>query len=237
VQNKQRGSGSATDFRLQNVGKDKFLPLEFQVDHVAPPVGLQVRLHRPTLNDVSARGIRHDGRGRVREAPGRCDQAFFLALAAKGKEAWNAWRRDPANKGVRVTFAGIDFSEAPRDRINFSGFEFGDHADFSGCKWRGVDWEEMKKDQNPSRQAVLVLQARSSVTGSISPTFSLETRPSSTALPSVMIPALTVQPSVGEPVLSAQFSKVTFEFMGSPKEQSKRHEVQGQAPTPGPMAS
>jgi hypothetical protein len=46
------------------------------------------------------------------EAPGRCDQAFFLALAAKGKEAWNAWRRDPANKGVRVTFAGIDFSEA-----------------------------------------------------------------------------------------------------------------------------
>jgi hypothetical protein len=42
------------------------------------------------------------------------DQAFFLALAAKGKDAWNAWRRDPANKDVRVTFAGIDFSEAPR---------------------------------------------------------------------------------------------------------------------------
>jgi hypothetical protein len=35
-------------------------------------------------------------------------KAFFLALAAKGKEAWNAWRRDPANKDVRVTFAGIE---------------------------------------------------------------------------------------------------------------------------------
>jgi uncharacterized protein YjbI with pentapeptide repeats len=63
------------------------------------------------------------------------DQEFFLALAAKGKDAWNAWRRDPANKDVRVTFAGIDFSESPRDEIDFSRFEFGDHAIFSGCKW------------------------------------------------------------------------------------------------------
>ena len=39
------------------------------------------------------------------------DQDFFLALAAKGKDAWNAWRRDPANEMVPVTFAGIDFSE------------------------------------------------------------------------------------------------------------------------------
>jgi uncharacterized protein YjbI with pentapeptide repeats len=64
------------------------------------------------------------------------DQAFFLDLATKGKDAWNAWRRDPANKDVQVFFAGIDFSEAPRDKIDFSGFEFGDHADFSACKWR-----------------------------------------------------------------------------------------------------
>jgi uncharacterized protein YjbI with pentapeptide repeats len=64
------------------------------------------------------------------------DQAFFLDLAAKGKDAWNAWRRDPANKDVRVTFASIDFSEAARDGIDFSGFEFGDDANFSGCKWR-----------------------------------------------------------------------------------------------------
>ena len=45
-------------------------------------------------------------------------KAFFLELAANGKDAWNAWRRDPANKDVRVTFAGIDFSEAPRDEIS-----------------------------------------------------------------------------------------------------------------------
>jgi hypothetical protein len=66
------------------------------------------------------------------------DQASFLALAAKGKDAWNAWRRDPANEMVRVIFAAIDFSEAPRDQIDFSGFEFGDYADFSRCKWRGA---------------------------------------------------------------------------------------------------
>jgi hypothetical protein len=71
------------------------------------------------------------------------DQEFFLALAAKGKDAWNAWRRDPANKDVRVTFAGIDFSEPPRDQIDFSGFEFGDNADFSGCMWRGVEQQEI----------------------------------------------------------------------------------------------
>jgi hypothetical protein len=73
------------------------------------------------------------------------DQAFFLALAAKGKEAWNAWRRDPANEKVRVTFFGIDFSEAPRDEIDFSGFEFGDDANFSGCKWRGAELAEIQK--------------------------------------------------------------------------------------------
>ena len=73
---------------------------------------------------------------------GKYDQAFFLALAAKGKEHWNTWRRDPANKDVHVTFADADFSEAPRDQIDFSGFEFGDDADFSKCKWRGIKMEE-----------------------------------------------------------------------------------------------
>ena len=67
-------------------------------------------------------------------------KAFFLDLAAKGKNTWNVWRRDPASEGVCVTFAGIDFSEAPRDQIDFTAFEFGDCADFSQCKWRGVDW-------------------------------------------------------------------------------------------------
>jgi hypothetical protein len=50
-------------------------------------------------------------------------KAFFLDLAAKGKDAWNAWRQ--ANKDAQVTFAGVDFSKAPNKQINFSGFEFG----------------------------------------------------------------------------------------------------------------
>jgi len=64
---------------------------------------------------------------------------FFLDLAAKGKDAWNSWCR--ANKDVHVTFAGVDFSEAPRDQIDFSGFDFGagENLNFSGCKWRGVE--------------------------------------------------------------------------------------------------
>jgi uncharacterized protein YjbI with pentapeptide repeats len=72
------------------------------------------------------------------------DQAFFLALAAKGKDAWNAWRRDPANKDVYVTFEGADFSQAPRDTINFDGFEFGHAANFSNCKWRGPEYHDIK---------------------------------------------------------------------------------------------
>src|SRR6476661_4172320 len=77
------------------------------------------------------------------------DQDFFLDRAAKGKDAWNTWRRDPANKDVRVTFAGIDFSEAPRDKIDFSGFEFGDFANFSECKWRGLK-EDSEEDYEDS---------------------------------------------------------------------------------------
>jgi hypothetical protein len=73
------------------------------------------------------------------ESSKKHDQAFFLDLAAKGKDAWNAWRRNPANKDVHVTFADTDFSQAPRDEIDFSGFEFGDSADFSRCRWRGVE--------------------------------------------------------------------------------------------------
>ena len=76
---------------------------------------------------------------------GKYDQTFFLGLAAKGKDEWNKWRRDPANKRVCVTFAGVDFSVAPRDRIDFSRFEFGSFVDFSGCKWRGaIDLEALE---------------------------------------------------------------------------------------------
>jgi hypothetical protein len=77
---------------------------------------------------------------------GAYDQAFFLALAAKGKDAWNAWRHVPVNKDLPVTFAEIYFSEAPKDKIDFSGFEFGDNADFSVCKWRDIEWKEIQGD-------------------------------------------------------------------------------------------
>ncbi len=66
------------------------------------------------------------------------DQDFFLALAAKGKDAWNAWRRDPANKYAYVTFKGVDLSVALGDVIDFSGFDFGDAADFSWCTWADI---------------------------------------------------------------------------------------------------
>jgi hypothetical protein len=82
------------------------------------------------------------------------DQTFFLALAAKDKDAWNAWRRDPANKDVRVTFANIDFSLAPRDEINFEDFEFGDYADFSGCKWNKVEGTLVSNEKPSSRNFV-----------------------------------------------------------------------------------
>ena len=59
---------------------------------------------------------------------GKYDQAFFLDLAAKGKEAWNTWRRVPANRYEHVTFAGVDFSEGSRDQIEFLGFEFGNYG-------------------------------------------------------------------------------------------------------------
>jgi hypothetical protein len=36
----------------------------------------------------------------------KCDQDFFIALALRGKDAWNAWRRDPTNAKLPVTVAG-----------------------------------------------------------------------------------------------------------------------------------
>jgi len=74
------------------------------------------------------------------------DQEFFISLALKRKDAWNDWRR--ANKGVPVTFAGIDFRKSPSDKINFEGFELGDHADFSGCNWAGVEWKQVPEECN-----------------------------------------------------------------------------------------
>jgi hypothetical protein len=63
------------------------------------------------------------------EAPERHDQAFFLDLAAQGKDAWEQWRRDPANKDVRVTVRGHNFLQTP---VNFEGFDLGPGVDFTG---------------------------------------------------------------------------------------------------------
>lgn len=67
---------------------------------------------------------------------------FFLALAVKGKDEWNKWRK--ANT-KHVTFDGADFSQTRWGTIDFSGFEFGDNANFSECKWRGCKPVENSK--------------------------------------------------------------------------------------------
>ena len=86
--------------------------------------------------------------------PGTYDQAFFLALAAKGKDEWNTWRRDPANEDVYVTFEGADFSEAPWDKINFEGFEFGHGVNFRNCKCLHNEPERQKRTINSKRQHI-----------------------------------------------------------------------------------
>jgi uncharacterized protein YjbI with pentapeptide repeats len=69
------------------------------------------------------------------------DQAFFLDLARpkpgetqeQVRERWNAWRRDPVNADVAVTFDGVDFRTEENRGIWFDGFEFGDDAQFDGA--------------------------------------------------------------------------------------------------------
>src|SRR5437763_10913030 len=47
------------------------------------------------------------------------DQEFFLALARRGKAAWNRWCKE--NPRIIITFAGIDFTAADNG-VDFSGF-------------------------------------------------------------------------------------------------------------------
>lgn len=75
------------------------------------------------------------------------DQNYFLKLAACGREVWNQWRaahgvvkegtywRDHDSGYVRVTFAGVDFSENEDGRLDFSGLDFGHGADLSGASF------------------------------------------------------------------------------------------------------
>src|ERR1700688_684414 len=56
------------------------------------------------------------------------DPAFFLALARQGRDVWNLWRKE--NPEIRVNFQGVDFQNQDNGSIDFSGFNFGDHASF-----------------------------------------------------------------------------------------------------------
>ncbi|MBI1203102.1 MAG: hypothetical protein GC182_11380 [Rhodopseudomonas sp.] len=73
------------------------------------------------------------------------DQTYFLKLAKCGRDIWNAWRAahgakdgiiwwDKKSGYVRVTFAGVDFTERG-NTVDFSGFDFGHGADLSGANF------------------------------------------------------------------------------------------------------
>src|SRR5450759_1582466 len=80
---------------------------------------------------------------------GKYDQTFFLDLAAKGKDAWNAWRRDPTNKDVQATFAGVDFSQPPNDEINFEGVESATSSTVPNADGGGaVTWAKFRESPN-----------------------------------------------------------------------------------------
>jgi len=70
--------------------------------------------------------------------PDNITQAGCLALAQKGKEAWNAWRSEYPVRGEYpdyeniADFSKVDFSKTP---VNFDGFIFGDNAIFFDAKF------------------------------------------------------------------------------------------------------
>jgi hypothetical protein len=45
------------------------------------------------------------------------DQTFFLALARRGKDAWNEWR--DGHPDIKVTFEGVHFEEPDNMGIDF----------------------------------------------------------------------------------------------------------------------
>lgn len=63
-------------------------------------------------------------------------KAGFLALARKGSEVWNAWRKGWPR--VRVDFSGVDFSKDP---VDFSSVQFGDGANFDGARFRSAHFD------------------------------------------------------------------------------------------------
>lgn len=71
--------------------------------------------------------------------PDNITKTGCLALARLGKEAWNSWRQkypvldNQNNWQNNADFNGIDFRCC--ESINFTGFEFGDGANFSEAKF------------------------------------------------------------------------------------------------------
>lgn len=84
-----------------------------------------------------------DGAGAPEPPMPAYNQEFFLKLArprdgsaearAEARQGWNAWRRNPANAAIEVTFEGVDFRAEENSWISFAGFEFGNRTDFSGA--------------------------------------------------------------------------------------------------------
>ncbi len=76
-----------------------------------------------------------DGSTALTETP-VYDQQFFIQLALQGQDVWNTWRRDPENSHVNVTFARVNFCEEPQIKIDFSGYEFANSANFYNATFR-----------------------------------------------------------------------------------------------------
>lgn len=55
--------------------------------------------------------------------------SHHLVRARKGREAWNAWRRENPKKPA--DFSGVNFMDPENENICSAGFEFGENADFS----------------------------------------------------------------------------------------------------------
>ena len=67
------------------------------------------------------------------------DQEFFLALARRGKNAWNRWREEngrmEGKQYVSANFEGVDFRQRENEEIDFMDFVFGDGANFHACQF------------------------------------------------------------------------------------------------------
>ena len=116
------------------------------------------------------------------------DQAFFLNLAAKGKDAWNAWRRDPANEDSARDLCGHRLFRRAEGWDRFLRVRIRRRCGFFGVR---VAWRRSGKDirRFPKR---------------IGSCLHKPGRASFAARPSVMRPTSPVRPSGPTPPLTAR---------------------------------